>query len=70
MLTALVREANPNRSVKDASEPGQKLVWVIGPDPDDAERKLILITTRHMAKKRSNELPKEFASKKKKKKSP
>ena len=36
ILTALVRKANPITTVKDPSEADQKLIWVIGPDPENA----------------------------------
>ncbi len=60
VLTALVQRANGNKAVKDPSQPDQRVLWVVGPDPDNAERQLILITTRQMAKQRSYKLPDVF----------
>ena len=39
ILTALVRKANPVTTVKDPSEKDQKLVWLVGPDPDKPSQK-------------------------------
>lgn len=64
VLTALVRKANPVTTVKDPSEPDQKLLWVVGPDPDDAKKQIILITTRQMADKKMYTLPDVFKLKK------
>jgi hypothetical protein len=52
-------KANPDRAVKDPSEPGQKLVWVVGPDPDQVEREIVLITTRQSVMEHSYQLPDE-----------
>ncbi len=60
VLTALVRKANPVTTVKDPSEVDQKLLWVVGPDPDDAKKSIILITTRQMAEKKKYTLPDVF----------
>jgi hypothetical protein len=49
VLTGLMMKANPDPSVKDPSEVNQKLVWVLGPDPNDPENEIILITTRTAA---------------------
>jgi hypothetical protein len=64
ILTALVRKANPVTTVKDASEPDQKLVWVIGPDPESPGRQVILITTRAAAAAKKHQLPPPFVLKK------
>jgi serine/threonine-protein kinase len=64
ILTALVRKANPVTTVKDASEPDQKLVWVIGPDPESPGRQVILITTRAAAAAKKLQLPPPFVIKK------
>lgn len=64
VLTALVRKANLDTTVKDPSELKQTLVWVIGPDPDDAKRNIILITTRAAAEKKKYNLPDVFKPKK------
>lgn len=49
VLTSMVRKANPITTVKDPSEVDQKLIWVVAPDPADASKKIILITTRKSA---------------------
>jgi hypothetical protein len=63
ILTALVRKANPITTVKDPSELDQKLIWVIGPDPDNAGRTIILITTRAAADVKKYTLPAVFVPK-------
>jgi eukaryotic-like serine/threonine-protein kinase len=64
ILTALVRKANPVTTVKDPSEKDQKLVWVIGPDPDDPTKQAVLITTRTAAATKKYTLPEVFVAKK------
>jgi hypothetical protein len=64
ILTALVRRANPVTTVKDPSEKDQKLVWLIGPDPDGG-KETVLITTRAAAEKKKLTLPAVFVEKKK-----
>jgi hypothetical protein len=63
ILTALVRKANPITTVKDPSELDQKLIWVIGPDPDNAGKTAILITTRAAAEAKKYKLPAPFVPK-------
>ncbi len=65
VLTALVRKANPVTTVKDPSETDQKLIWVIGPDPDDASKQIVLVTTRAAAATKKYTLPDVFVAKKK-----
>ena len=61
VLTALVMQANPVANLQDASQPDQKLVWVVAPDPEGApEEEIILITTRSAAKKNNYQLPAPF----------
>jgi hypothetical protein len=60
ILTALVMKAT---SAKAASDPDQKLIWVVGPDPDNASKQIVLITTRQMAEKKKYTLPAVFALK-------
>ena len=60
ILTAMVMKANPITTVKAPSEPDQKLIWVVGPDPSDASRNIILITTRDAAAKKNYTLPDVF----------
>ena len=62
VLTALVLKGNPEAG-KPAHDPRQKLLWVIGPDPDNPERQTILITTRAAAAKKKYTLPAEFQEK-------
>jgi hypothetical protein len=64
ILTALVRKANPVTTVKDPSEKDQKLVWVIGPDPDNPGQQVVLITTRAAATAKKYTLPVPFLAKK------
>ena len=49
VLTALVMRANPVTTVRSPSEQDQKLLWVVAPDPDDASRSVVLVTTRQVA---------------------
>ncbi len=60
VLTALVLRANPVTSVTRASDPEQKLVWVIGPDPSTPDRQILLITTRDAAARHGYQLPRSF----------
>ena len=39
-------QGEPGHDGKDPSETDQKLVWVIGPDPDSPGKQIVLITTR------------------------
>ncbi len=66
ILTALVRKANPVTTVKDPSEKDQKLVWLIGPDPDSPGKQIVLITTRNAAGTKKYTLPPHFVEKGKK----
>lgn len=62
ILTALVMKANaPN--VPDASLPDQKLIWVVGPDPDNPSQQVVLITTRAAAATKKYKLPPAFQPK-------
>jgi hypothetical protein len=60
ILTAVVMKANPIKTVKLPSEMNQQLIWVIADNPDDAGKKIVLITTRQMAEKNKYELPAVF----------
>jgi hypothetical protein len=62
ILTALVMRANPITTVKAANEADQKLLWVIGPDPDTGKES-ILITTRAAAATKKYTLPAVFREK-------
>ena len=57
IFTALVRKANPVTTVKDPSEKDQKLIWVIGPDPESPAKQTVLITTRAAAPARKVHAP-------------
>ncbi len=63
ILTQLVRKANPVTTVQSADEVDQKLVWLIGPDPDNPSNKIILITTRTAAGEKKLTLPAVFQPK-------
>jgi serine/threonine-protein kinase len=63
ILTALVRKANPVTTVKDPSEKDQKLVWCVGPDPDNPAKQVVLITTRNAANAKKYTLPPNFVEK-------
>jgi len=63
ILTAMVRKANPITTVKDPSELDQKLIWVIGPDPDAPDKQCVLVTTRAAAEKNGYKLPPPFVPK-------
>ncbi len=60
VLTALVRRANPVTTVTQASDPDQKLVWVVGPDPADPKKQILLITTREAVAREGFKLPGSF----------
>ncbi len=61
ILTALVMKTSTNT---DPASPEQKLIWVVGPDPDNPSKQIVLITTRKKAAERGNKLPTVFAEKK------
>ena len=60
ILTEIMIRANPNKDITGPEDPNCKLVWVVGPDPENAEREIILITTRGAAAQKSYELPDAF----------
>jgi hypothetical protein len=62
ILTALVLKANPIPG-KAASDKDQKLLWVVGPDPDNATKQTVLITTRAAAANKKYTLPAPFVLK-------
>lgn len=63
VLTQFVRKGNPVTTVKTPDEVDQKLVWLVGPDPDDATKKIVLITTRVAAGEKKLTLPPVFVPK-------
>jgi hypothetical protein len=62
VLDDLVQRANPDRTVTALNQPNQALVWVVGTDPERADREAILITTRSQAEKKNYTLPPQFRS--------
>jgi hypothetical protein len=62
VLTQFVRKGNPVTTVQNPNEVDQKLVWLVGPDPDDATKKIVLITTRVAAGEKKLTLPPVFVA--------
>ncbi len=60
ILTEIMVRANPSKDISGPSDPNCKLVWVLGPDPDNPERRIVLVTTRAAAKTRGYDLPADF----------
>ena len=60
ILTEIMIRANPTKDITGAADPNCKLVWVVGPDPDNPERQIILVTTRGAAATKSYTLPPPF----------
>jgi hypothetical protein len=60
ILTAMVMKANPITTVKSPKELDQKLIWVVGPDPADSSKNIVLITTRDAAAGKNYTLPEAF----------
>jgi hypothetical protein len=63
ILTALVMKAN-SPAAPDPSDLAQKLIWLIGPDPDDPNKQVVLITTRAAAEIKKYTLQPQFVPKK------
>ncbi len=63
ILTAMVMKANPVTTVKEPTETDQKLIWVVGPDPDNPSKQMVLITTRSAAARKNYKLPDVFVPK-------
>lgn len=59
VLTVIVNQVNPSKTRSTRS--AQKLIWVIGPSPKDADKLVVLITTRAAAKKYKYAVPSVFA---------
>ena len=59
ILTAILKQANPIK-VMDPTDPDWCLVWIVCPDPEDAQRQIVLITTRSAARQRGDKLPEVF----------
>jgi eukaryotic-like serine/threonine-protein kinase len=60
VLTMMVMKANPIQTVKSPNEEDQKLIWVVGPDPEEPSKQIILITTRDAAAAKEYNLPEAF----------
>ncbi len=60
ILTEIMIRANPNKDITGPADPNCKLVWVVGPDPDNPDQNIILVTTRGAAATKSYELPAVF----------
>lgn len=63
ILTAMVMKANPITTVKAPNELDQKLIWVVGPNPDNPAQQIVLITTRAAASQKKYDLPEAFRPK-------
>ena len=64
LLTEVAKQMNPLGNRVELSEDRQKVVWTVGVDPRDPDRrKLILITTRRAAEQRGYRLPAVFLPK-------
>lgn len=63
ILTGLVRKANPDPSATGPDDLKQKLIWVVGPDPDQADQQVVLVTTRKAAETKKYTLPPVFMPK-------
>lgn len=59
VLDDLVRRANPDKTATDLSHDAQKLVWALGPHPDNPDSRVLLITTRDQAVSKYD-LPPQF----------
>lgn len=63
VLTQLVQRANIVKDLTDPADPKQALIWLVGPDPDAPDNKVILITTRDGAAAAGYSLQPEFVIK-------
>lgn len=64
VLTAIVIKANSSSAVKSPDDPQLRLIWILGSDPKNAKRRIVLVTTRAAAKKRGDTLPDGFEASK------
>ena len=60
ILTEIMVKANPDKNISGSSDPNCKMVWVLIADPDNLDRKIIMITTRSAARDKRYPLPQEF----------
>ncbi|WP_417750064.1 hypothetical protein [Rosistilla oblonga] len=63
VLTQLVQRANIVKDLTDPADPQQALIWLVGPDPEAPDSKVVLITTRDGAKAAGYTLQPEFVIK-------
>ncbi|QDS89216.1 Protein kinase domain protein [Rosistilla ulvae] len=63
VLTQLVQRANIVKDLTDPADPKQALIWLLGPDPDETDNQVILVTTRDGAKTAGYTLQPEFVIK-------
>ena len=62
ILAQIMLQANPDKSATSPSDEKCKLVWVLGPDPDDPNTMAVLVTTRTAANQKNMQLPAIFSS--------
>ena len=60
ILTEIMVKANPDKNISGPSDPNCKMVWVLESDPNDFDRKIIMITTRSAAQEKGYALPEDF----------
>ncbi len=60
ILTRIMLQANPDKAATGPDDIRCKLVWLIGPDPNDPLRRTILVTTRTAASEKNWTLPQAF----------
>jgi hypothetical protein len=60
ILTQIMFRANPDKDATGPDDIHCKLVWVIGPHPDQPDQQAVLITTRAAAADRGLDLPAAF----------
>jgi serine/threonine protein kinase len=60
VLDDLVRRANPDQTATELYQDAQKLLWVVGADPDDPTKPAVIITVRSQAMKKKLPLPPQF----------
>ncbi len=63
ILTEIMVKANPDKNISGPDDVACKMVWVVGPTPEEPDRKIILITTRKAAEENSYVLPPAFVPK-------
>ena len=62
VLLRILRLANPDKSAKSASDPAQKLVYVIRSTRRDEAEEVVVVTTRSQAEKRGEPLAGAFVA--------